>query len=342
MVRTAAFAAALSLLVAVAPAGALPRGQQHPTHSFLADKVKAAPALQPSEVYDKDYPVDMAKLTPEELRYKAQADYAKAIAVLKKEAAEAEAALREMEKALKDYQDAAAAAKKAKLEAEDALRNKDKYTADSVDAETKAKLEAAEAATHKDAVSKEQAELAAAEKAYQDALAGKQGTQAKLDAMKKKHDELCAQIKALEAESAAMGHTMSDHNRELSAKKALADAENGQISGAQRRAQEEAAQAEAAKRDAEAAKARLAQAEHLATGAEADQGKLQDAIAKEQGEYDAAAEKFRKEDTDVEAAQQRVDRAKAELAKYEQQPMKFSGAASAGFTAVLLAPLFLQ
>merc|ERR1719420_1344526 len=281
--------AAVAALVALSPAAALPKGGRQPTHSFLADKIKAAPALQPSEVYDKDYPLDMAKLTPEELRYKAQADYAKAIAVLKKEAAEAEAAQREMEKALKEYQDAEAAARKAKLEAEDALRNKDKYTSDSVDAETRAKMEAAEAATHKDAVSKEQADVAAAEKAYQDALAGKQGTQAKLDAMKKKHEELCAQIKALEAESAAMGHTMSDHNQELSRKKALADAENGQISGAQRRAQEEAAQAEAAKRDAEAAKARLAQAEHLATGAEADQGKLQEAIAKEQGEYDAAA-----------------------------------------------------
>merc|ERR1719324_1214675 len=134
-------------------------------------------------------------MTPQELRYKAQADYAKAIASLKKEAAEAEAAQKEMEKALKDYQDAEAAAKKAKLEAEDALRNKDKYTSDAVDAETRAKLEAAEAATHKDAVAKEQAELAAAEKAYQDALAGKQGAQAKLDAMKKKHEELCAQIK---------------------------------------------------------------------------------------------------------------------------------------------------
>merc|ERR1719454_365242 len=311
--------AGLALLLVPAAAG-LPHGRQ-PKEGLLAQKARAAPALQPSEVYDKDYPVDMAKLTPEELRYKAQADYAKAIAVLKKEAAEAEAAQREMERALKEYQDAEAAARKAKLEAEDALRNKDKYASDAVDAETRAKMEAAEAATHKDAVSKEQADVAAAEKAYQDALAGKQGTQAKLDAMKKKHEELCAQIKALEAESAAMGHTMSDHNREILSKKAAADAESGQIDGAKRRAQEELEQAEAAKRDAEAAKAKVAEAEHLATGAETDQGKLQEAIAKEQGEYDAAAERYQKEDTDVKEAQKRVDRAKRELAKYEQQPL---------------------
>merc|ERR1719159_701918 len=330
------------MAIFVPAAAGLPHGRLPARENLLAQKARAAPALQPSEVYDKDYPVDMAKLTPEELRYKAQADYAKAIAKLKKEAAEAEAAQREMEKALKDYQDAMEAARKAKLEAEDALRNKDKYTGDSVDAETRAKLEAAEAQTHKDAVAKEQADAAAAEKAYQDALAGKQGTQAKVDAMKKKHEELCKQIKALEAESAAMGHTMSNHNRELSSKKALADAENGQITGAQRRAQEEAAEAEAAKRDAEAAKARLANAEQLATGKDADQGKLQDAIAKEQGEYDAAAEKFRKENTDVTEAQKRVDRAKAELAKYDQQSLipSFSGAASLGFMAISLLPIF--
>merc|ERR1719420_1793344 len=98
--------AAVAALVALSPAAALPKGGRQPTHSFLADKVRAAPALQPSEVYDKDYPVDMAKLTPEELRYKAQADYAKAIAKLKKEAAEAEAARQAMEAELRDLEEA--------------------------------------------------------------------------------------------------------------------------------------------------------------------------------------------------------------------------------------------
>merc|ERR1719473_2525840 len=116
--------ACFAVAILVPTASGLPHGPKTPKEGLLAQKARAAPALQPSEVYDKDYPVDMAKLTPEELRYKAQADYAKAIAALKKEAAEAEAAQREMEKALKDYQDAEAAARKAKLEAEDAQRTR--------------------------------------------------------------------------------------------------------------------------------------------------------------------------------------------------------------------------
>merc|ERR1719364_178955 len=123
----------------------------HPRGSFMVSTRRAAPALQPSEVYDKDYPVDMAKLTPEELRYKAQADYAKAIAQLKKEAAEAEAAQKEMEKALQSYQAAEKAAKDAKAAAEDALRNKGKYADAATDADTKAKIESAEAANMKSA-----------------------------------------------------------------------------------------------------------------------------------------------------------------------------------------------
>merc|ERR1719352_602478 len=119
MSRVSALAGLALLLVPAA--AALPHGRQ-PKEGLLAQKARAAPALQPSEVYDKDYPVDMAKLTPEELRYKAQADYAKAIAKLKKEAAEAEAA---------------------------------------------------EAKSMKDAAEKEKGDLANAEKAYKDALAGK-------------------------------------------------------------------------------------------------------------------------------------------------------------------------
>merc|ERR1719388_662510 len=88
----------------------------------------ATPALQPAAVYDSDYPVDMAQKTPQELRYQAQADYARAIQRLKAEAAEAEAARLEMEKELKELiaaKEAAAAAEqeaaKAKAEA-DALK----------------------------------------------------------------------------------------------------------------------------------------------------------------------------------------------------------------------------
>merc|ERR1719380_461385 len=58
----------------------------------LNNTASAVPALQPADVFDSDYPVDMAGLTPQELRYRAQADYAKAVAALKREAAEAEAA----------------------------------------------------------------------------------------------------------------------------------------------------------------------------------------------------------------------------------------------------------
>merc|ERR1719355_389360 len=79
---------------------------------------KAVPALQPADVFDSDFPVDMATLTPQELRYKAQANYAKAVAALKKEVAEAEAARIEMEKLLKEYEAAAEAARRAKADAE--------------------------------------------------------------------------------------------------------------------------------------------------------------------------------------------------------------------------------
>merc|ERR1719453_526841 len=129
-------------------------------------QTKAVPALQPADVFDSDFPVDMATLTPQELRYKAQADYAKAVAALKKEAAEAEAARREMEKVLKEYQEALAAAERAKKDAEAAARDaasRKAYAAklsdQAVDADTKAKVEKAEAATALDATKKAQADL---------------------------------------------------------------------------------------------------------------------------------------------------------------------------------------
>merc|ERR1719262_266016 len=82
------------------------------TQSFVNTQAgsKAVPALQPADVFDTDYPVDMSSLTPQELRYKAQADYAKAVAALKREAAEAEAARIAMEKELAELQAAKEAA----------------------------------------------------------------------------------------------------------------------------------------------------------------------------------------------------------------------------------------
>merc|ERR1719181_759152 len=86
----------------------------------------AVPALQPADVFDSDFPVDMAGKTPQELRYQAQADYAKAVAALKREAAEAEAARLEMEKELAELQAAKEAAARAearaKAAAEEAAR----------------------------------------------------------------------------------------------------------------------------------------------------------------------------------------------------------------------------
>merc|ERR1719377_218354 len=108
-------------------------------------KTAAVPALQPADVYDSDFPVDMATLIPQELRYKAQANYAKAVAALKKEVAEAEAARIEMEKLLKEYEAAAEAARKAKADAEALLKQKGKLSEKAVDASTNAKLEGAEA-----------------------------------------------------------------------------------------------------------------------------------------------------------------------------------------------------
>merc|ERR1719326_1252741 len=83
----------------------------------------AVPALQPADVFDSDFPVDMAGLTPQELRYKAQANYAKAVAALKREAAEAEAARIAMEKELKELQAAKEAAANAEARAEQAAED---------------------------------------------------------------------------------------------------------------------------------------------------------------------------------------------------------------------------
>lgn len=308
--------------------------------NFMTSKAGSIPALQPSEVYDSDYPIDMAKLTPEELRYKAQADYARAIAMLKREKAEAEAAQREMERALKAYQDALAAAKKAKLEAEEALRNKSKYSDAAVDAETNAKHKAAQAASMKSAVSQEEADLAAADKAYQDALAGKEGAEAKLAAMKQRHAELCKKIQELEAESASMGHTLGNARSTAGAKKAVVNDANQDLSEAGQKASREAQEAAQAKKEAEDARARLAEAEKHAAFSDADRAKLEAEIADKQAKYEDAKARYMREQADADRAHERAMRAKKELAKYETAPAGQpyqSGAATFGSSIVVLA-----
>merc|ERR1719160_1801929 len=160
----------------------------------------ASPALQPAKVFDQDYPVDMAQKTPQELRYQAQADYARAIQRLKAEAAESEAARMEMEKQLKILEAAKAAAMKAEQDAARAKAEADALKAASSKEDAEAAAAQKEADGAKGVVGKEQAELAEAKKAYTDAQAAEDAAQAKIAALKKKNAELCAEIKKLEGE----------------------------------------------------------------------------------------------------------------------------------------------
>merc|ERR1719326_2660415 len=84
-------------------------------HAFLGNKAGAetVPALQPHDTYDEDYPIDNSQLTPSQLRYKAQANYAKAVAEMKEEQAEALAAKNAAAEALAKHKAAVAAAKNA-------------------------------------------------------------------------------------------------------------------------------------------------------------------------------------------------------------------------------------
>merc|ERR1719240_1813330 len=102
----------------------------------------------------------------------------------------------------------------------------------------------------KDALEHEKDDLKKAEKAYQDALACRSGVQAKIDAMKQRQDELCAKIKALEAESKSMGHELTYSKDKMSKEQAAVDSAKAGVEGANRRAKEEAAEAERAKMDA--------------------------------------------------------------------------------------------
>merc|ERR550537_717751 len=138
--------------------------------------------------------------------------------------------------------------------------------------------------------------------------------EAKIAAMKKRHEELCAQIKKVEAEQAA---AMSGHQQAagaIGAKEQGVDSAEDGIDAAKRRAALEEAEAKKAAAAAAAAKERLAKAEAAVAmgpkGLDAQAQKLKT-------EYEMAKETYTKEANDVKAAQKRVDMAKAELAKWE-------------------------
>jgi chromosome segregation ATPase len=294
-------------------------------------ETKAVPALQPADVFDSDFPVDMAQLTPQELRYKAQANYAKAVAALKKEAAEAEAARKEMERLLKEYEAAAEAARRAKADAEALLKSKNSLSDAAVDADTKAKLEKAEAMTSKDAIAKAQADLDAANKAVSDAEAGKLTAAEKIAALKAQHEKLCAEIKKLDDEARAAGFQFDKADSATDGQANAVDAEAQQMQNATMKAKMEKEEAQKAMDELEAIKARLAKAEAASKGSGKDAAAVKAEIAKEKKEYERAKETYTKEANDVKAAQKRVDEAKAELAKWEPR----SGTCSASVLVAL-------
>merc|ERR1719456_1351307 len=84
---------------------------------LLRTRSATSPALQPHDTFDEDYPIDNANLTPSQLRYKAQADYAKAVAAMKEEESEAIDAKALADAELKKYHVAVEAARNAKLKA---------------------------------------------------------------------------------------------------------------------------------------------------------------------------------------------------------------------------------
>jgi len=286
------------------------------TKASAAAKASAVPALQPADVFDSDFPVDMAGLTPQELRYRAQADYARAVAALKREAAEAEAARIAMEKELKELiaakEAAANAEARAKAAAEEAARLRAKLGT----AQGAADAQAKQLGAAQGAISKEEADLAAAKKAYEEAQTAEEKMQAKIAEMKAKHAELCSQIKKIEAEQAA---AVAAHQ---AAGGAIKDAEGNVISAdqgvesAEARAAREAKEAAAAQKAAEEAKARLAAAEAYAAS-KGSPTAMDAEVARLKKEYEMAKETYIKEANDVKAAQKRVDMAKAELAKWE-------------------------
>merc|ERR1719502_1790363 len=88
--------AVVAALCALSANAVTPSKVEAVPHTFMSSKASSAtvPALQPHDTYDEDFPITNRGLTPSQLRYKAQADYAKAVAEMKEEEAEAMAAKR--------------------------------------------------------------------------------------------------------------------------------------------------------------------------------------------------------------------------------------------------------
>lgn len=294
----------------------------------------ASPALQPAAVYDQDYPVDMAKKTPQELRYQAQADYARAIQRLKAEAAESEAARQEMEKQLRILEEAKQAAMKAEQEAARAKAEADALKAASSKENAEATAAQKEADGAKAVVGKEQAELDSAKKSYEDAQAAEDAAQAKIAALKKKSAELCAEIKKLEGEQSGAIQSYEGAKSGASAKEAQKLQAEAEVNGATGIMSQEQKEAEQAELEAAQAKDRLTKAEERVK-LMGKTKELDELVVKEEKEYNEALETFRKEENDVKGAQKRVAQAKAELAKWESTPK--AGASSVSLVLPVLA-----
>merc|ERR1719316_1386824 len=112
MASVLVFSLILQASLAVIPTKVKPADFEH---AFLGNKAKdgTVPALQPHDTYDEDFPIDNSQLTPSQLRYKAQANYAKAVAEMKEEQAEALAAKNAAAEALAKHKAAKAAAAQA-------------------------------------------------------------------------------------------------------------------------------------------------------------------------------------------------------------------------------------
>merc|ERR1719371_84261 len=136
--------------------------------------------------------------------------------------------------------------------------------------------------------------------------------EAKIAAMKKRHEELCAQIKKVEAEQSAAVQGHQNAAGAINAKEQGVDGAENSVEAAKRRAALEAKEAEAAQKRAALAKERLAKAEAAVAmgpkGLDAEAQRLKQ-------EYEMAKEVYTKEANDVKYCQKRVDQAKAELAK---------------------------
>merc|ERR1719333_1255758 len=143
--------------------------------------------------------------------------------------------------------------------------------------------------------------------------------EAKIAAMKKRHEELCAQIKKVEAEQSAAVQGHQNAAGAINAKEQGVDGAENSV--------------EAAKRRAALAKERLAKAEAAVAmgpkGLDAEAQRLKK-------EYEMAKEVYTKEANDVKYCQKRVNMAKAELAKWEQSSAYVATPAILGLVLLML------